>query len=155
MLAGRHGGNPMSEQNVDATAAAIVARAQKFFEDTRQEHIVATDRAFTWLFIGQWLFAIGLALIFSPSAWEGRVQVVHMHFWFALILGGLIISLPVWFTLKRSGEVATRYIVCVSQMLLSALLIHLLGGRIETHFHVFCSLAGLAFYCEWGVLVVA
>src|SRR5206468_6040128 len=43
----------------------------------------------------------------------------------------------------------------VSQMLWSALLIHLTGGRIETHFHVFGSLAFLAFYRDWKVLVTA
>ena len=37
-------------------------------------------------------------------------------------------------------------------MLMSALLIHLTGGRIETHFHVFGSLAILAFYRDWRVL---
>jgi PAS domain S-box-containing protein len=40
-------------------------------------------------------------------------------------------------------------------MLFSALLIHLTGGRIETHFHVFGSLAFLAFYRDWRVLVSA
>ena len=41
------------------------------------------------------------------------------------------------------------------QVLWSALLIHLTGGRIETHFHVFGSLAFLAFYRDWQVLVPA
>src|SRR3989441_3855557 len=40
-------------------------------------------------------------------------------------------------------------------MLMSALLIHLSGGRIETHFHVFGSLAFLAFYRDWKVFVPA
>ena len=40
-------------------------------------------------------------------------------------------------------------------MLMGALLIHLTGGRIETHFHVFGSLAFLAFYRDWRVLVPA
>jgi PAS domain S-box-containing protein len=40
-------------------------------------------------------------------------------------------------------------------MMMSALLIHLTGGRIETHFHVFGSLAFLAFYRDWRVLVPA
>jgi signal transduction histidine kinase len=34
-------------------------------------------------------------------------------------------------------------------------LIHLTGGRIETHFHVFCSLAILAFYRDLRILVPA
>src|SRR5258708_39223851 len=45
--------------------------------------------------------------------------------------------------------------MAVAQMLWSALLIHLSGGRIETHFHVFGSLAFLAFYRDWRVLVPA
>jgi hypothetical protein len=40
-------------------------------------------------------------------------------------------------------------------MLISALLIHLSGGRIETHFQIFGALAILAFYLDWGVLVTA
>ena len=38
-------------------------------------------------------------------------------------------------------------------MLWSALLIHLSGGRIETHFHVFGSLGFLAAYRDWPVLI--
>ena len=40
-------------------------------------------------------------------------------------------------------------------MLVSVLLIDVTGGRIETHFHVFGSLAFLAFYRDWRVLVTA
>ena len=40
-------------------------------------------------------------------------------------------------------------------MLMGALLIHLTGGRLETHFHVFGSLAFLAFYRDWRVLIPA
>ena len=40
-------------------------------------------------------------------------------------------------------------------MLWSALLIHLSGGRIETHFHVFGSLGILAGYRDWPVLLTA
>jgi signal transduction histidine kinase len=40
-------------------------------------------------------------------------------------------------------------------MLWVGLLIHLTGGRIETHFHVFGSLTFLAFYRDWQVLFTA
>jgi PAS domain S-box-containing protein len=45
--------------------------------------------------------------------------------------------------------------IAAAQMLSAGLLIHLTGGRIETHFHVFGSLAFLAFYRDWRVLIVA
>ena len=50
---------------------------------------------------------------------------------------------------------STRHVVAVAQMLTSALLIHITGGRIETHFHVFGSLAFLAFYRDWRVFIPA
>jgi len=49
----------------------------------------------------------------------------------------------------------TRHVIAFAQMAWSALLIHLSGGRIETHFHVFGSLAFLAFYRDWRVLITA
>ena len=49
----------------------------------------------------------------------------------------------------------TRYVIAVAQMLMSALLIALTGGRIETHFHVFGSLVILSFYRDWRVLIPA
>ena len=49
----------------------------------------------------------------------------------------------------------TRQVIAAAQMLMGALLIHLSGGRIETHFHVFGSLAFLAFYRDLRVLATA
>jgi len=56
--------------------------------------------------------------------------------------------------LKPSSPV-TRHVIAVSQMVASALLIHVTGGRGETHFHVFGSLAFLAFYRDWPILITA
>lgn len=85
------------------------------------------------------------ALVISPRAWEGAISHVHIHVWAALLLGGLITFYPVLLALLRPGMASTRYTIAVSQMLMSALLIHLTGGRIETHFHVFGSLASSPF----------
>src|ERR1043166_321670 len=114
-----------------------------------------TDRMFAGLLIGQWVAAIGVALIYSPYAWDGLARSTHPHVWAALLLGGLVSAFPVALVLVQPGSFATRCVVAVSQMLWSALLIHLTGGRIETHFHVFGSLAFLAFYRDWRVLIPA
>ncbi|HQU86853.1 MAG TPA: hypothetical protein PKY59_27210, partial [Pyrinomonadaceae bacterium] len=45
--------------------------------------------------------------------------------------------------------------MAVSQMLMSGLLIHFSGGRIETHFHIFGSLAFLSFYRDWRIFIPA
>ncbi|MGH9422137.1 MAG: PAS domain S-box protein, partial [Thermoanaerobaculia bacterium] len=86
---------------------------------------------------------------------SGTLSATHPHVWIAVLLGGLITTLPVALALLHPGMTSTRYVIAVAQMLWSSLLIHLTGGRIETHFHVFGSLAFLAFYRDWRVLVPA
>ncbi|HWF08889.1 MAG TPA: ATP-binding protein, partial [Bryobacteraceae bacterium] len=103
----------------------------------------------------QWVFGIIAAVFISPRAWSGATSHVHPHVWAAVCLGGAISALPIFLALAMPGHRVTRYVISVAQMLWSALLIHLTGGRIETHFHVFGSLAFLAFYREWDVLVPA
>ena len=95
------------------------------------------------------------ALWVSPLAWEGPVSRTHLHVWAAIVLGGIISLFPALLGLLRPGLPSTRYTIATAQMLMGALLIHLTGGRIETHFHVFGSLAFLAFYRDWRVLVPA
>src|SRR5262249_39236573 len=113
------------------------------------------DRLFVRLLLFQWLASICVALWVSPRAWAGMDSHIHPHVWAALYLGAVSISLPVLLFLLRPGSTLTRHIVAVGQVLMTALLIHLTGGRIETHFQVFGSLAFLAFYRDWRVLVTA
>ena len=138
-----------------AAADVIVERAEKRYQSHRREIYVTTDRTFAGLMIGQWLFGVLLALLVSPYAWQGKVRTVNMHVWAALFLGGLITALPVTLAVLRPGTALTRHVIAAAQMLWSALLIHLCGGRIETHFHVFGSLAFIAFYRDWKVLLTA
>ncbi len=131
-----------------------VARGELVTE--HQNRIYAqTSRLFTILMLVQWVAGIAAALWISPRAWAGATSQVHLHVWLAVFLGGAITSLPVFLTLVRPSDAFTRHTVAVCQMLMSSLLIHLSGGRIETHFHVFGSLAFLAFYRDWRVLVPA
>jgi hypothetical protein len=138
-----------------AATEAIVKRAETRYDAHRQEIYRTTDRVFAALMIGQWVFAIFIAIVYSPYGWQGKVKTVHAHVWTALILGGAISSLPVALAWFRPGQTVTRHVICAAQMLWSALLIHLSGGRIETHFHVFGSLAFVSFYRDWPVLITA
>jgi two-component system sensor histidine kinase/response regulator len=134
---------------------AIAARADVLFHDDRQRVFVHTDRLLAALIAGEWLFGVVLAIFVSPRTWAGRESWVHIHVWTAIFLGGAIASVPIALALRQPGDQLTRYCIAAGQMLMSALLIHLTGGRIETHFHVFGSLALLAFYRDWTVLVPA
>ncbi|MEX0717464.1 MAG: response regulator [Planctomycetaceae bacterium] len=133
----------------------IDARAAELFDAQRQAVYRRTDRMFAVLMIVQWMVGIGLAWWVSPHAWAGGDRWLHAHVWAAVFLGGAISSLPVWLAIFRPGSALTRYAIAVAQMLFSGLLIHLMGGRIEAHFHVFGSLAFLACYRDWKVLVPA
>jgi PAS domain S-box-containing protein len=114
-----------------------------------------TDRTFTKLLLTQWAATIGLAALVSPRTWQGQVASVHVHVWAAIFLGGAISLYPAWLGWTRSGQTATRHLMVGAQMLMSALLIHLTGGRIETHFHVFGSLAFFALYRDARVFATA
>ena len=131
-------------------ARAVVLRSQYDLVLWKQ-----TDRMFAVLLIVQWLAAVAMAVWLSPTTWEGLDHRIHPHIWAAVFLGGVIAVYPIVFVLLRPGEAITRYLIATAQMLYSALLIHLSGGRIETHFHVFGSLAFLSFYRDWRVLVPA
>ncbi|HEY4328955.1 MAG TPA: ATP-binding protein [Phycisphaerae bacterium] len=137
------------------TAAAVTQRAGELYHIHRQSIYRRTDRVFAILMIVQWLFGIVAAAIISPLTWAGSTSSIHPHVWAAVFLGASISGLPIILAIFKPGHPVTRYVISVMQMLWSALLIHLTGGRIETHFHVFGSLAFLAFYRDWRVLIPA
>jgi signal transduction histidine kinase/CheY-like chemotaxis protein/HPt (histidine-containing phosphotransfer) domain-containing protein len=134
---------------------AINHRADTLLHKQQQTIYRRTDRMFAGLMTFQWLVAIIAALVISPRTWAGTTSQVHFHVWAAVIFGGLLTLFPVFLVLTRPGALITRYVISIAQMLTSALLIHLSGGRIETHFHVFGSLAFLAFYRDWRVFIPA
>jgi PAS domain S-box-containing protein len=132
-----------------------VERADELFQHHRQEIYRSTDRLFARLMLFQWLAGILIALFLAPLTWEGQSSHVHIHVWAAIFLGGAISIFPIWMTRMWPGATVTRHVIAVAQMLMSALLIALTGGRIETHFHVFGSLVILSFYRDWRVLIPA
>lgn len=133
----------------------MTGRASELFHRYQDKICSRTDRMLAGLLVFEWIFGIVLAMWVSPIAWEGREQSLHVHVWAAVFLGALVASLPVLLAWKNPGAVVTRHVIGAAQMLMGALLIHYTGGRIETHFHVFGSLAFLAFYRDWRVLVTA
>jgi signal transduction histidine kinase/DNA-binding response OmpR family regulator len=135
--------------------AGIGARAEALFVGHRMNILRRTDHLFAALMTFQWLAGVVVALIVSPRTWAGESSRIHVHVWAALLLGGAVVSLPIALALALPGRISTRHVIAIGQMLMGALLIHLTGGRIETHFHVFGSLALLAFYRDWSVLVTA
>ncbi len=140
--------------NESEETAGILARSDEIARRHLQTGYRTIDRYFAVLLFVEWIAAMILALTFSPLAWAGEFSKPHLHVWIALILGGLIVSLPIALTKIRTGEFITRAFICISQMLMVGLIIQLSGGRPEFHFHVFVSLAFLAFYLDWRLLAI-
>jgi len=145
----------MSAMIGEINESALSPRVQEIAESAQLAVYRRADRVFAGLLVFEWLAAIALALWISPLAWEGAEHHTHPHVLAALLLGGTIISLPVALAFLQPGGTLTRHAIAAGQVMMSALLIHLSGGRIETHFHIFGSLAFLAFYRDWRVLVTA
>ncbi|MEX0676924.1 MAG: response regulator [Pirellulales bacterium] len=137
------------------SSLAVGARADELFREHQHRLFVRTDRMFVILLLFQWVAGVGAAIWISPRAWEGASSYVHPHVWTAIVLAGILNSLPIALALLRPGQASTRHTIAIAQMFTSVILIHLTGGRIETHFHVFGSLAFLALYRDWRVLITA
>ena len=135
--------------------ARMLARAEQLFQENLLETRRKTDRLFAGLLAIQWIGGLVLALLVTPRTWVGATASVHIHVWAAIILGALFMGPGIALALWAPGRTLTRHVIAAGQMFESALLIHLTGGRIETHFHIFGSLAFLSYYRDWRVLVTA
>ncbi len=103
----------------------------------------------------QFVFALFLVLFMMPATpWmAGDSLWIHQN-----IVAGLaaVFSLVAVAALRRApASRGAHLLVAVIQLLYSGLLIHASGGRVETHFHIFASLAILAFYVDIPVILVA
>lgn len=127
---------------------------KSFAAHLNRTHIDA-DRIFTVLMRIQFFALVGAAIWITPWTWQGQSSSVHVHVWAALGLGSLITLVPAALGRLYPGTALTRYTFAVCQMLVSALLIHISGGRVETHFHIFGSLAFLSVYRDIRVILVS
>ncbi len=145
----------MSATGVPLLGDFSEVRSRTIFEDLQKTIATATDRRLLCLMVVQYAAGVAAAVWLSPSAWEGMSSHLHPHVVSAVVLGAILVSLPITLAALCPGALITRHAMATGQMLVSGLLVHLSGGRIETHFHVFGSLAFLSFYRDWRVLVTA
>ncbi len=116
------------------------------YRDAYDRVLIGTNRIFRILFALQYVGLLLAAWIITPRTWVASTGQIHLHVTLALFLGLALTAVPIAITLLNPTHRSTRIIVALSQTLISALWIHLCGGRIEAHFHVFGSLAFLFLY---------
>lgn len=130
-------------------------RAEYLFEEDRLELFKRIDKLFLVLLYFEWALATVIAFALSPQTWDGPQSSIHIHVVEAFLFGGALISLPTMAVIQSSEKTLTRHILAIAQMVMCGLLIQFTGGRIESHFSIFGSLAFLAFYRDWKVLITA
>jgi methyl-accepting chemotaxis protein len=109
----------------------------------RLESYAAKDRFFAVFLVGH----LGLAL--ALTAWFRQP-------WALSLLIGLTATLvPSGTVLLWPGTRLSRYTCAIAATAFTALFIHLSGGAIEAHFHIFGVLCWLALYHDWDILVVS
>jgi PAS domain S-box-containing protein len=129
--------------------ASSERKLETLISNSERAVIARTNRLFAWLLVLQWLLAIAFA------TWLGAASGAYSPHKVAIFVGAAL-TLPALALIRWLPQhVATRSVVGLSQVGFSALLILLSGGRIETHFHIFGSMAFLALYRDWRVLPLA
>lgn len=123
--------------------------------DVGEKITTQIDRIMLWLLGLEWLGMMLTAFLLSPRTWDGAESRIHPHLVVAIFAGPVFIIPAIVLGLLYPARPLTRHVVAVAQMLVSSVLIDITGGRIETHFHIFGSLAFLAFYRDWRVLMTA
>jgi signal transduction histidine kinase/ActR/RegA family two-component response regulator len=131
------------------------SRAAALFQQHLDHHHGRVHRIFSALMLVQWLFVVLLSAFLTPLTWIGEHARVSQHVIIAVLFGGLLTGGAITAIRTRPTATATRHLVAACQVLYSTLIIHLSGGRPESHFHVFGSIAFLSFYRDWRILITA
>jgi hypothetical protein len=84
-------------------APSIYARALYLFDEQKRAICVRTDKLFAGLFLLQWLVAVIWSAISSSHGWQGS-NTYHLYVWQTAVLGGLIVSMPLYYIYKRTSS---------------------------------------------------
>lgn len=125
------------------------------FNQTLTQTYRDTDTIFIYLMLVQWVLCVILSHTVAAQTSTATPPSTTSEFLSALLDVRLLTLLPIVLAIRYPGRVFTRHCIAVGQMLTSSIIIHLTGGRIESHFHILGSLAFLSFYRDWKVLVTA
>jgi signal transduction histidine kinase/CheY-like chemotaxis protein len=134
-------------------SAGEVTEHAKYLYESYTGHINARlDRLFAALLLVQWLLIVPAILFVLP---ESTLPEHSFKIWVEISVSvALTIVMGIAAT-RESGRALTRHLFAVAQVSLSGLLIHVTGGQIGTHGHIFGSMVVIAFYRDWRVLVTA
>lgn len=128
-------------------------RVAELFHTSETRIVAQTHRVFRWLLPAQAALGVVAAVFVAPHLWTIAPAVPHLAL--ALAAGAVLTIPPLILMHRRPDAAVTRQAVAIAQIGFSALFVHLSAGRLETHFHVFVSLAILALYRDCWMLPTA
>ena len=120
-----------------------------------QEQYAVGSLIFKWLLPVEWIIISLFALWYTPQTWIGETASVNSHIYGAIVLGGFVALVPAALAWWKPKAAVTRHACSIAQMLLSGILVHVLGGRVEAHFSFFAGLAFVSIFRDWRCILTA
>jgi len=130
-------------------------RARQILSDFILGLAKRSDLLFAGILGLQYPLVVVIALLVTPGAWAGLAGIAANPLMLALAVGTPVALLPVLMVMSEPGRVANRYVIAVSQVLMSGLLVVLTANKGLSFLHVYASLAILTFYRNSLLLLVA
>ncbi|GMU01984.1 hypothetical protein KH5H1_61040 [Corallococcus caeni] len=133
----------------------IEARSKALLGEHLHRVHVRMDHLMGGLMLLQWGLVAAVAILVSRVFREHGSHLLNARVDRALLVGAALGTVPAALAYLRPGRASTRHLIAAAQMLWITVLAWLSDGRGETLFYVFASLALLAAYRDWKVLVTA
>ena len=129
--------------------------ADEIFEQERNRLVEGCNRFIGLALILSWLGVIIAAFLLNGRTLGSGFSIHRPNTLTAIVFGLVVAGIPGLFAVCRPKNRNASYALAVGQMLLVGLLTHVTGGRIESHFAYFGSLALLTAYRDWRIVVLA
>ena len=131
-------------------AAEADRGARQIYGRSLREIGERTDRLFFWILLAEWLAVV--LIVLRGTHVSDRVQPVPA--WAAFLVGGFIVTWPMYMARWNPGERANRRQIAIAQAFMACLVIHFSRGRSEIHLAAIASLVFVALYRDvWTLLL--
>ncbi len=135
---------PLQTSANDARAEALLAR---HFREINER----TDRLFFWVLLAEWLAVILIVMRGPPAG----CNVEAVPVWAAFLVGGFIVTWPMYIAWTNPGEPGNRRQIAIAQAFMACLLVHFSRGRYESQVAAVASFILVALYRDVRTLLLA
>jgi signal transduction histidine kinase/ActR/RegA family two-component response regulator len=135
------------------TDEAVPKRAAQLVAEQSAKTARRTDRFFVWLFVFQWLACIAAVLLLAPT--DEPLLPREQRLWWVTVVGAVNALVPLFAMWCWPGSFFSRQLIAIAQMIWAAMLFRATDGQIGAHFPIIGSIAILACYRNWRLLVTA